>query len=340
MKRDKENYRFGNRTKKLAQLILITLLSSSQVPAQLKNNPAEGNLAIHIAKFKGDRACAVSYTFDDGLREHFTKVFPEFEKRGLKATFWIVGSKMNLDSKTRKDTTRMSWEEVKIMADKGMEMSNHGWAHKNLTKCTPEQLEVEVKKNDSALFACTGFKPVTYCFPGNRHTPEIVEKVSENRVGVRTIQRSVGSKVNTEILDKWIATLIKNNEWGVGMTHGITYGYDAFVDPTFFWQHLDKVKAQDNKVWVGTFKQVMAYTKEVDATQLEVKQKEGYWEITPKSNLDPVLFDQELTAVIALKNKKKVMVRQDGKELPITKQSETLLFDFNPNKGPILIKFK
>lgn len=192
----------------------MILLSFMALHSQEKKSSSEPDINIHIAKYKGDRACAVSYTFDDGLREHFTAVLPQFEKRGLKATFWIVGSKMNADSDLRKDTTRMSWDEVKQLAQKGMEVSNHGWAHKNLTKCTPEQLQQEVTKNDSAIYFYTKIKPLTYCFPGNRHTPEIVTIVSEGRVGVRTKQRSVGSKVNEVILDKWIDSLIKKQGLG------------------------------------------------------------------------------------------------------------------------------
>ena len=39
----------------------------------------------------------------------------------------------------------------------------------------------------------------------------------------------------------------EKEEWGVGMTHGINYGYDAFKEPSLFWEHLDKVKRTDMK---------------------------------------------------------------------------------------------
>lgn len=49
-------------------------------------------------------------------------------------------------------------------------------------------------------------------------------------------------------------TLIETNDWGVGMTHGLTYGYDAFRNPQRLWDHLDQVKARENEIWVGTFR--------------------------------------------------------------------------------------
>ena len=48
-------------------------------------------------------------------------------------------------------------------------------------------------------------------------------------------------------------TLIKTGDWGVGMTHGLTYGYDAFGNPQRLWEHWEQVKANEDKIWVGTF---------------------------------------------------------------------------------------
>ena len=44
---------------------------------------------VYVAPYKGDRVCAISYTFDDGLQEHYTLLFPKLEKYGFKGTFWI-----------------------------------------------------------------------------------------------------------------------------------------------------------------------------------------------------------------------------------------------------------
>lgn len=54
----------------------------------------------------------------------------------------------------------------------------------------------------------------------------------------------------------------KNEEWGVAMTHGINYGYDAFKSPDLFWEHLDEVKSLSDKIWIATFRQVASYIKE------------------------------------------------------------------------------
>ena len=59
------------------------------------------------------------------------------------------------------------------------------------------------------------------------------------------------------------------------MTHGLTYGYDAFRNPQLLWEHWDQVKANEDKVWVGTFCEVVSYLKEKEAIHLRVTEKKN-----------------------------------------------------------------
>lgn len=57
------------------------------------------------------------------------------------------------------------------------------------------------------------------------------------------------------------------------MIHGITQGYDAFREGSILWNHLDKVKALEDKIGVATFRDISAYTKEQECIQFEITQK-------------------------------------------------------------------
>ena len=70
------------------------------------------------------------------------------------------------------------------------------------------------------------------------------------------------------------------------MTHGINYGYDAFKEPSLFWEHLDKVKSLEDKIWVGTFREVAAYIRERDDIRLNVSTHKRGLTITPEMTLD------------------------------------------------------
>lgn len=308
-----------------------------------------GDQDVYVARYKGDKTCAVSYTFDDGLAEHYTLVAPRLEKCGWRGTFWINGSKINQDNEHITDTTRMTWPQLKEMSDRGHEISNHGWRHKNFARFPIEEIREDILKNDSAIFVHTGIMPRTFCYPNNNKKEEGRRIAEQNRVGTRLKQRSIGSKSTAEDLKKWVDTLIETKDWGVGMTHGLTYGYDAFRNPQRLWNHFDYVKEREDKVWVGTFREVVSYVKEREAIQLNIVQKKSRLLVTPKLNLDAELFIEPLTLVIkggklekisGGKNIKKIIVEQDGKKLPIKMLPDKAVFDFNPFGGVIKVTIK
>ena len=129
----------------------------------------------------------------------------------------------------------MTWPQLREMSDNGHEISNHGWAHKNFARFPIEEIKEDIFKNDSAIFANTGVMPRTFCYPNNNKKAEGQRIAVQNRVGTRTHQRSIGSKSTLQDLEKWVNTLIETNDWGVGMTHGLTYGYDAFRNPCLLY---------------------------------------------------------------------------------------------------------
>ncbi len=287
---------------------------------------------IHVAKYYGDRKAAVSYTFDDGLKEHYTMVFPQLRRRGLKATFGIVGSKVGRDMK---GTPCLTWAELRQMAADGQEIASHGWEHRNVTTLSAEALRHEVQRNDSAIHDSVGVWPSTYFYPGNRKTPETVAFCSQGRIGTRTAQVSVGSKRDTVWLRSWVEGLLANGEWGVGMTHGITRGYDAFANPQVLWSHLDYVCTLRDSLWIAPMRDVAAYIAERDAVHLNIKHSGDKTFVLPSMKLDRTLFHHPLTLVIH--TSAPVTATQDGHALNVAMHGGKATIDFDPNGGEITI---
>ena len=169
------------------------------------------NWKVYVAKYKQDKTCAITYTFDDGLAEHSTVAAPELEKRGFRGTFWVCGFYTEQGASSK--LPRMTWDELKQMAKNGHEISNHSWSHQNAKRLTLEQVKSEIEKNDSAIFANIGVMPVTYCYPYNYKTDEIVALASKNRVGTRTKQISIGGKSTPQRFAKWLDDLMTKEEW-------------------------------------------------------------------------------------------------------------------------------
>ena len=295
---------------------------------------------VSVAKYRHDKVCAISYTFDDGLAEHYTLAAPQLEQRGFRGTFFINGSKVNKDERHIKDTTRVTWPQLKEMAEKGHEISNHGWAHRNFAKFPFEVPKEDILKNDSAIYAHVGVMPRTYAYPNNTKQGEAMAFVARNRVGTRLKQRSVGSKRTARDLEKWMETLIKTGDWGVGMTHGLTYGYDAFGNPQRLWEHWEQVKANEDKIWVGTFHEVVSYLKEREAIRLTVTEKKNKLHVVPELPLDKELFTEPLTMVVEGGTMKKVSARQGKKKLSVQLRSDKAFFDFDPFGGEIIVTIR
>ena len=102
--------------------------------------------SVKVTDYKDGKECAVSLTFDDSMKEHYTIVAPELEKRGFRGTFWMCGAWMPADPQA--DTTHFTWVEAKEMSDNGHEMSNHTWSHPYLTMLTEDEVIEQIRKNE------------------------------------------------------------------------------------------------------------------------------------------------------------------------------------------------
>lgn len=291
---------------------------------------------VRIAEYKDGKECAVSFTFDDGMKEHYTIAAPELEKRGFRGTFWLCCAWIHDDPQI--DTTHITWDEAREMAERGHEMSNHSWSHPNLTELSDEDALLEMTRNDEAITKQIGERPVTFCFPYNAYNEERVAMAMEGRIGARLKEFWFGGQHSPdEYLHKQINDALVSGSWIAGMTHGINYGYDCYEnDPSGFTRFLDYVKEREDRIWVGTFREVAAYTKAADAVKLNsVKTNRGLAiniEMPDNVLLDGVSLTMEILS------DKKMTAEQDGKKLVITSKNGKSYFDFNPYGGQITVK--
>lgn len=299
---------------------------------------------LYVAKYRGDCRAAVSYTFDDGLLEQYTELFPQLKKYGIKASFCVNGNTIDRYERllAGSDTTdvlvrekpRMTWAMLKEMSAQGQEITSHGWAHVNVNKLEGESLRYEVQHNDTAIWKHTGVFPRTYFYPGNAKSPEKVAFCEKGRVGTRTEQVSVGSKRDEKWLQQWIAGLIRDRKWGVGMTHGISRGYDHFKNPQILWNHFGYVSRLRDSIWIDTFHDVAAYIKERDAIKLKVKVGKKKTTVKPVLSLDKKIFNVPLTLVANMPITSAV---QGEKPLVLTRKGDCVLIDFDPHGGNVVL---
>lgn len=227
-------------------------------------NAVTSSRPLAVAKYWHNAKAAVSYTFDDGLEEHYTKVMPHLDSLGIKGTFWIIG-KMTDQHRHMRDAALMTWQQIKTLGEHGHEIASHTYGHRNLVKLSKKEIDREIDLNDSVIYSNTGFHPRTLAYPGNSKTDGIVKYVEKHKgiVASRTKQQSLGgTRMSVDgNLDRWLLRCVDSGSWSVSMTHGITVGYDHFPDENVLWRHLRKAKAmqEEGVLWIGTFVEVVSY---------------------------------------------------------------------------------
>ena len=291
---------------------------------------------IKVADYKDGKECAVSLTFDDSMKEHYTIVAPELEKRGFRGTFWMVGAWM--PEVAEADTTHFTWVEAKEMSDRGHEMSNHTWSHPYMTMLSDEDLTNEIKKNDEAILQNIGKLSTTFCFPYNAYNEKVVAAAMEGRIGARLKEFWLGGQNSPkEYLTKTVEGALAAGSWIAGMTHGINYGYDCYEDPTEFTDFLDYLKSLEHRIWVGTFRDVAAYTAVAKDVTLNIEKNEKVVTVTPATTLDRSLYETCLTLTVNTDGKK-LRAEQDGKSLEVSYSDDKAYISFNPFGGVILVR--
>ncbi len=294
-----------------------------------------------VTPYKDGKKCAISFTYDDGMLCQYTDVAPELEKRGFRGTFWIIGANMGKDES---GYPWMNWDQVADLAKRGHEMSNHTWNHPSLPNLTAEELEMEVMKCDSMLEAVTGQRPITLAYPYNAMSPEVVNFCERGRVATRTFQEGHGQKEShstVETMTAWMNHLLEAGEWGVTMTHGTTYGWDMWDDPTQLWQFYDVVKSHEESVWVGTYAEVATYLKQRDCAEVSVEGTSHAATIKVGLNDDYTFAISPVT--ISLKGSdwsgKQPEAKQDQKACKVVNLGDELLITMLPGDSPVEVKW-
>lgn len=291
---------------------------------------------IKVADYKDGKECAVSLTFDDSMKEHYTIVAPELEKRGFRGTFWMCGGWM--PAEPQYDTTHFTWAEAKEMSDKGHEMSNHSWSHPNMTTLSEDELKEQIRKNDEAILANLGKPSTTFCFPYNAYNDAVLAEVMKGRIGARLKEFWLGGQHSPkEYLQKQIEDALAAGSWIVGMTHGINYGYDCYEDASEFTDFLDYLKSLEDRIWIGTFRDVAAYTAVAKGISLDISKDGKGITVVPATNLDRTLYETPLTLEVNTDGKK-IKAQQDGKTLETSYRNGKVYITFCPFGGAVTLK--
>lgn len=303
--------------------------------------------SIRIAAYHGDRVAALSYTFDDGLRDHYTLAAPMLEEFGFLGTFFIIGkvvAETDELAAAKKPGAHgaVSWAQIKDLAARGHEIGNHSWSHRQLVKCTPEELTEEIERNRTVLTEKLGVAPLTFCYPGNGSNEAVRAAVMKDHIAARERHFEIGQVTQTTAdINTWADANIAKGGWGIAMIHGLTAGYHSLSSPEVLRQHFAYVKSEGSKLWVDTFANVARYVAGREAAKLTVRT------LQPKSAvvvLDSTLRNPSdvvpLTIVIEAPGVRTAKAERNGQPLPASVREGRLLIDATPAPEEIRVTWE
>ncbi len=299
---------------------------------------------VRIVHFSGDCAAAISYTFDDNLRDQYTLAVPMLNEVGFKGTFFAIpGATAETPEEGEKKKSQkrawgsISWPELKEMAAQGHEIASHTWSHPNLQKLPAEEVDAQFSKAYDAIKTRMGKPPLTVAFPFNAATPEVQATALKYHVAYRAYQLGIGDKSAVESLNAWADKLVNEKEWGIVMAHAIGNGYSALSDPEILRTHLKYVKSRERDIWADTFANVARYEKERGDAKLTVSGKAGSVTCVLSSTLDPQLYNVPLTIVIDAKSARSAHMDRAGKQLPVRVENGSIYVQAVPGMQPITV---
>ncbi len=108
----------------------------------------------------------IALTFDDGpSNSATTRILNVLEKHNARATFFVVGSRV--------DSYK---NQIKRAYDLKCEIGNHSYGHKTLTSLSANSLKWELSETDRRVKAITGVSPVIMRPPGGSYKTDTVRK--------------------------------------------------------------------------------------------------------------------------------------------------------------------
>ena len=126
-------------------ITLLAVFLSAFGSGNLSSAHAQAWTSTHqITYFQGNKAGAVSFTFDDGYLGQATTAVSELNARGVKGTFFLI---------TGPDwiSNNVSWATWQNVAAQGHEIASHTVTHPFLSTLSADQIRSELSASQATI---------------------------------------------------------------------------------------------------------------------------------------------------------------------------------------------
>jgi peptidoglycan/xylan/chitin deacetylase (PgdA/CDA1 family) len=139
---------------------------------------------LRRAMSSGVRKGFVGLTFDDGYKDFLSTAVPILERLGFSATVFAVAGMLGEENDwehtytPRPHLKLLTAEELRVVAERGMEVGSHSTTHPRLTRLEPERLDQETDKSRRVLSEILGEEVEGFCYPYGSLDGPVLSSVS------------------------------------------------------------------------------------------------------------------------------------------------------------------
>ena len=146
-------------------------ISCERLERQLRGLMRRGytpELASNVVRAGASRPRIV-VTFDDGYRSVWKRAVPVLRRLGVVATMFVttefVGRTVGVASYHQVDSTGLTWDDLRALADEGWEIGSHTVTHRRLTDLEAEEVRIEVCESKARIEAELGRRCSSFAYP-------------------------------------------------------------------------------------------------------------------------------------------------------------------------------
>ena len=124
---------------------------------------------------------AVVLTFDDGYRNFLTSALPRLAARDLPVSVFLITDNIRSRSDSpangwseADDETFLSWEEVKVLREQGVEFGSHTCSHRKLSELATTEADRELRVSHEAVDAHLSQHTMPLAFPYGSYSDAVI----------------------------------------------------------------------------------------------------------------------------------------------------------------------
>lgn len=286
--------------------------------------------SVHISKWYRGKNSAVSFRFDDNLPSHLEIVLPYLERYGMKGTFMVSpGRKSYLSNES----------EWKSLPDRGHELGNHTMTHKGAKNIEDAEYQIgeaaryirmaQPARTGAQVFASGGGE-----YWGGKRWSEAGSEYHElvRRLGLIDLYDGKHPMVGVYEPSSASDLMVLVEQAAVDGRHlhfvfhqvgrprlkdrikKVINKRSFVTTPETFEGLLKSLKTRERDIWIAPLGDVLKYEEEYRRSRIEKMSEEmGTRTYRLTVDLDPDLYDHDLTLLVPWESGTPALVKQDGR---------------------------